>query len=313
MESKYINTFTDFGFKRIFGTEVNKDLLIDFLNQLFLKEEKTITDLTYLKSEQLGEGFIDRSAIFDLYCELEDGEKIIVEMQMAKQDYFKDRSIFYSTFPIRDQAKKGKWNFKLAKVYTIGILGFIFDEHKDDKDYFHHEVKLMDIKKKEVFYDKLSYIYLELPKFTKKEEDLETKFEKWLYVLRNLHKFENRPQKLQERIFKKLFEVAKIAAFSKKEQDAYQDSLKTFRDLHNVVDCARNEGEAKGRAEGLVEGLAEGKVKGKAEGLAEGLAEGEKNKAYGIAKKCLAKKMDIDDIIDLTGLSKKEILSTQVD
>ena len=105
-------------------------------------------------------------------------------MQKAEQQFFKDRSVFYSTFPIRDQAEKGNWNYQMKAVYTIGILNFSFDD--DDPEYFHHEVKLMETRTKEVFYDKLTYIYLEMPKFTKTVDELENMFEKWLFAIRHL-------------------------------------------------------------------------------------------------------------------------------
>lgn len=249
---KYINPFTDFGFKKLFGTEANKDLLIDFLNEL-IKEQGKITDLTYLKNEHIGRSEFDRRAIFDIYCENERGEKFIVEMQKAKQNYFKDRSLYYATFPIRDQAMSGSWSFELKAVYTVGILDFVFDEDALDNDYYHYEVKLMETTKKEVFYDKLTFIYLELPKFSKTEEQLETHFDKWLYLLKNLPNLERRPVKLQEKVFEHLFEVAEIAKFNSLELERYEDSLKVYRDLKNVIDTAVDEAQTKGKIEGKIE------------------------------------------------------------
>ena len=127
LQDKYINPFTDYGFKKLFGSEPNKDILIDFLNQV-LPEKHHLNDLTYAKSEQLGLTEDDRSAVFDLYCIGKNGEHFIVEMQKAKQNYFKDRSVFYTSFPIQNQAQKGEWNFQLAAVYLIGILDFTFTE-----------------------------------------------------------------------------------------------------------------------------------------------------------------------------------------
>lgn len=141
---RYINPYTDFGFKKLFGTEINKDLLISFLNAL-LHGEQDIKDITYMNSEQLGVSGADRKAIFDVYCENDKGEKFIVEMQKAEQQFFKDRSVFYSTFPIRDQGQTGKWNYQLKSVYTIGILDFIFDDDYSKEDFYHHEVKLIEI------------------------------------------------------------------------------------------------------------------------------------------------------------------------
>lgn len=120
-EERYISLLTDFGFKRIFGTDPNKDLLINFLNSLFNGEE-VIKDVRYLNSENVGDVYTERKAIFDVYCENERGEKFIVEMQNAYQTFFKDRSLFYSTFPIREQAPKSSdWNFCLWKVHIKSV------------------------------------------------------------------------------------------------------------------------------------------------------------------------------------------------
>lgn len=166
ISERYINPYTDFGFKKLFGTELNKDLLISFLNALFSGKPE-ITDLTYLNSEHLGEGIYDRKAVFDVYCQLADGSRIIVEMQKTEQQYFKDRSIYYSTYPIREQAPKGPWNYRLDDVYTVGILNFTFPEGEYADDSMIHEVKLKDVEDNHVFYDKLTFVYLEMPKFSK--------------------------------------------------------------------------------------------------------------------------------------------------
>ena len=239
LQDRYINPLTDFGFKKLFGSEPNKVLLIDFLNQI-LPDKHKIKDLNYSRNEQMGLNELDRKAIFDLYCIGESGERFIVEIQKAKQNYFKDRSIYYSSFPIQEQAQKGDWDYKLEPVYTVGILDFIFDDHKSEEEILH----LVELKnqKCEVFYDKLKFIYIELPKFKKKEEELETQFDKWLYVFRHLSQLQDRPQKLQDKIFEKLFESAEIAKFTPEEREAYEESLKYYRDIKNVVDTSREEG-----------------------------------------------------------------------
>jgi len=303
IKDKYISPFTDFGFKKLFGTEPNKDLLIDFLNELLKKDEGSIIDLTFLPKEQLGRAYDDRRAIFDIYCENQHHEKFIVELQKAKQNYFKDRSIYYSTFPIQNQAQKGEWNFQLKSVYTIGILDFVFEEDKDNSDIFHHEVQLFDKQTEKVFYDKLTYIYLEMPKFNKTEEQLTSHFDKWLYVLKNLEDLTRRPAKLQEKIFRKLFEEAEIANYSDNEYEEYEESLKVYRDLKNAIDTAFDdgllEGEIKGKAEGKIEGKLEGKIEGKLEGKLEGKIE--------TAIKMKRKGYQIADIAEVTGLSIDEI------
>jgi predicted transposase/invertase (TIGR01784 family) len=209
-------------------------------------------------------------------------------MQKAKQNYFKDRSIFYSTFPIRDQALTGDWSFELKVVYTVGILDFVFAEDKNDTNYYHHEVKLMDTHKKEVFYDKLTFIYLEMPKFNKTEEELESRFDKWLYVLKNLPRLERRPAKLQERVFENLFKTAEIARFTSKEMNAYEDSLKVYRDLRNVMDTAKEESFK--------------------EGVEIGIMEGEKNKTVQIVIESSKAGLPVVTIAAITGLPEAEVV-----
>lgn len=284
IRDRYVNPYTDFGFKLLFGTDMNKELLISFLNSL-LHGREVIKDVTYLNAEHLGTQEYDRKAVFDVYCENEQGEKFLVEMQKGEQQFFKDRSVFYSTFPIREQAKRGNWDYELKAVYTVGILNFVFDD-KDD-EYFHHEVKLMDIYTKEVFYDKLTFVYLEMPKFNKREDELVTMFDKWLFVLRNLASLLERPAALQERVFTRLFEAAEIAKFSKRELCEYEDSLKNFRDMYSVITTAEMKGEARGREEGRAEGE---------------LAERQKN-----AQRMKQKGYPLTDISEITGLSLKVI------
>ena len=240
IKERYINPFTDFGFKKLFGSDFNKELLIDFLNQV-LGEKERIQDLTYLNTENLGNTAADRKAIFDLYCENEKGEKFIIELQNVKQQYFKDRNIFYSTFPIQSQAPKGReWDYYLKAVYTIGILNFSFPD-QSEKERFLREVQLMDKETKEVFYDKLIFMYLEMPKFRKTEEELVSQFDKWMFVLKNLHRLQDKPVKLQEKVFEKLFSEAEIAKLNSEDMKAYEESLKAYRDNYSVIETAKKE------------------------------------------------------------------------
>ena len=279
IEERYISLLTDFGFKRIFGTKPNKDLLINFLNSLF-EGFQVIKDVKYLNSEHVGDVFAERKAIFDVYCENERGEKFIVEMQNAYQKYFKDRSLFYSTFPIREQAPKGAdWNFKLEHVYTVALLNFDLEEEAFDQDDINHDVGLLDKKTHKVFNDKLSFKYVEIAKFDKTEDELVTLYDKWLYLLKNLSRLDKRPAALKEKVFTKLFEEAEIARFTPTELKEYEDSLKAYRDVKNSIDTA----------------------------LEKGREEGKNLKAIQIAKKMLAAGMDIDTIINMTDLSKSEI------
>lgn len=271
-KERYINFYTDFAFKRFFGTEVNKDLLISFLNALLAGKEK-IKNISFLNSERFGPIEVNRKAIFDVYCQNDRGEYFIVEMQKAEQQFFKDRSIFYSTFPIREQAVKGTdWDYQLKAVYTIGILNFCLED--SNPDYYNCEVKLMDTRTHKVFYDKLTYIYLEMPKFNKSLCELETVMDKWMYAIRHLPELLEKPKIMAEEIFTRLFEQAEIAHFTPVEMREYEESLKVYRDWYSISKTTFEKGRAKGLKEGHAEGHKEGLAEGLKEGHAEGLKEG---------------------------------------
>lgn len=288
---RYVNFYTDFAFKRLFGTEPNKELLISFLNALLHGREE-IREITYLNTEHLGTQEYDRRAVFDVYCVNEKGEHFLVEMQKGEQQFFKDRSVYYSTFAIREQAPRGEWNYGLKGIYTIGILNFCFN--KKDSSYY-HEVKLMDTATREVFYDKLTFIYLEMPKFTKTEAELSTMFDKWLYAIRNLPSLLERPRALYEKVFQRLFEAAEIAKFDRRERYEYEESLKAYRDWFSVMETAELRGEERGHAKGLKEGHAKG------------LEEGTHKANVATASRLKQMGFSVEDIQKATGLSEEEI------
>jgi predicted transposase/invertase (TIGR01784 family) len=237
--AKYVNPYTDFGFKKLFGEEANKDLLIDFLNQL-LPNQHQIADLSFRNTEYLPDLPADRKAIFDIYCTAKSGERFIVEMQKAKMHYFKDRSLFYSTFPIKEQAIKGDdWDFKLQPVYFVAILDFIYDEEQDKKKFF-REVALKD-QDGELFYDKLHFKFLQMPLFVKKENELLSHFDKWCYFLKNLGNFDHIPAILNEPIFQKAFHTTELAAMTYEQRSIYERSLLYYLDMKNVVKTAVDE------------------------------------------------------------------------
>lgn len=284
MPDKYVNPFTDFGFKKIFGEEGNKDLLLDFI-QTLLPEKRNITKITYLKTEKLGKANTERKAIFDLYCENDKGEKFIVELQRAEQEYFKERSIYYATFAIQEQAQKGKWDYNWQGVYTIAIMDFSFihSPYTEVKT----EVVLYDQTHKAVFSDKLRFIYLEMNKFDKNIDELENYYEKWLLILKNLHLLDEIPANLREKSFQKVFQVAEIAKYNAKERQKYEDSLKYYRDIENSLELKYVKGKEEGLKEGKEEGLKEGLLK---------TARNMKKEGFTVAQ-----------IIKITGLTENEI------
>jgi len=283
IKTKYINPFTDFGFKKIFGEEASKPQLTDFLNSILPAEDK-IAALSYKNTEQLAFTDLERKAVYDIYCENEKGEKFIVELQKAKQNYFKERTIYYSTFPIREQAEKGDWNFNLKAVYCIGILDFTFDDYEteSEKNEVLHTIKLKNQHGK-IFYDKLTYIYLEMPNFKLSEDKLNTRLDKWLYFINNLEDLENIPTLFNDVVFEHAFEKAELSKLTREESDKYEMNFKVYRDNKNTLDYAVETAFDEGKIEGIKEGKIEVAPNAKKIGLS------------------------IEEIIILTGLTKQEI------
>ena len=291
---RFINPFTDWGFKRIFGQEINKDLLIQFLNDL-LVGERHITDLRFMDKEQLPEAKDQRGAVYDIFCETDTKEQIIVEMQHRRQPFFMDRSIFYASRAVVGQGKKGKhWNYQLAAVYTICFMNFQPSDLLSSK--FRTDVGLMDMQALKPVSDKFRLIYLALPLFPRKTEaECENDFERWIYVLKNMETLERMPFQAQNALFEKLASITDVSALSEKDQERYEESLRIYRDNYAADEYSFNRGKAEGLAEGLKEGLEEG------------LKEGQAAERTMIARNLKENGVESQVIIHCTGLTKEQI------
>ena len=278
----YIDPFTDFGFKRIFGSEESKPLLISFLNDLLPIEDK-IVSLNFNKNEYSGMLREDRKAIFDINCTDEKDNIFIVELQRAGQTYFQDRALYYTSFPIQEQATRGNWNFQLTPIYFVGILNFAVSDFDDD-NYLHYG-QINDRDTNSVMYDKLSFIYIELPKFKKTEAELSNHLEKWLWFFNKLSELDEIPESFKEDIIEDAFSLSELAKMKPEKRKEYELSLKYHRDWVNTMTTAIDTAEAKG--------IEKGRDKEKIE----------------IAKNLLKAKVDIETIKLSTGLSIDEIES----
>ncbi len=236
---KYIVLLTDFSFKRIFGTDPNKDLLIAFLNEVF-RDRKKIKDLIYNKNEHVGDTILEGGVIFDLTCTGNDGERFIIEVQRGKQENFKQRALFYTSRLISEQAPRGKrseWNCDVKEVYLVALLEDFDLEGSPENEYL-HDICLCNRATGKIFYDKLGYTYIELLKFVKTDSALETELDKWLFVIKHMSRMGKIPVYLRKPIFEKLFNIAEYGNLTKEEKMLYDNSLKQKWDNKNVLDYA---------------------------------------------------------------------------
>ncbi|MET7253943.1 Rpn family recombination-promoting nuclease/putative transposase [Dyadobacter fermentans] len=311
---RFIDPLSDFGFKRIFGSEANKDVLIDFLNVLFAGE-RYVADLTFNQNENNGQISILRRAVFDLCCTGADGEQFIIEVQRVRQEYFKDRCLYYSASLIRDQVEAGinNWKYDLKPVYLIGLMDFCFEDSSED--HYLHEVRLVNRSNGQLFYDKFGLTFIEMPRFVKAESELSTELDRWLYLLKNLSKLDKIPAVLEESVYDKVFRIAEVCNLNKEEKMAWDAYLKVKWDNENSMDYAkkeamregREEGMKEGMKEGIKEGMKEGVKEGKEVGMKEGMKAGIKETRLQVARNMKTRGFDAETISEITGLTPEEV------
>ena len=283
---RFVNPFTDTGFKILFGQDISKPLLIDFLNNL-LKGSEEIVDLKFLDKEKPRLYKKDRGLIYDIYCETSDNKKIIVEMQNRSQEYFVERSIYYVSQAISRQGKRGEWDYNFDSVYFVAFMNFTLTGLTE----FRTDVQLYNCATREVFSDKMKYIYLQLPYFTKEEEDCKTDFDRWIYIFKNMEILNRIPWAAKNSVFMRLGELAEVANMSEKQRRSYDKDLKILRDSYNILEFAKKEA----RREGLQEGREEGRAEGRAEVVTE------------MAVEMLKKGMDIELVSEISKLSIDDV------
>ena len=270
---RYAEPLCDFMFKRMFGSEANKDVLIGFLNMLL--DDVEIEDVDFKTTEHLGLTEEDRKVIFDISCQCKDGRSFIIEMQKGYQKHFRERALYYTTYPINAQGRmaqeefvrqkaesrdesKFRWDYNLKPVIVVAILNFKFEHQKNwPSDRYHSSYRIREDCSQEIMTDALRFVFLELGRFNKRIWELETVFDKWMYLLRHMHEMEEIPEKFSDPLFRRLFLLAEIGNFTAEEYQQYQKSLTDMGDYDNIINTAVEEAEKRGRAEGEAKGKTE--------------------------------------------------------
>ena len=260
---KFMNPFTDVGFKHLFGREVSKELLLELL-RVILGDERSVKRISLLNKEKIPKSLNQKVIIYDILCEDEDGTKFIVEIQNQYQDYFLDRALYYLCRMIDEQGLRGSaWNYEIYPVYGIFFLNFKIAPLTK----FRTDVILADQETGRMVNGKMRHIYLSLPYFTKKEEECETDFDRWIYLLKNMDSFEKIPEYAPKSVFGKILEVADVASLNEEERWEYDQALKHYRDYNNTLHTSYRQGKEEGEAIGLTKGKSIGKEEGKLEAI----------------------------------------------
>ena len=324
VHSQYAELLCDFMFKRLFGSEANKDVLMGFLNMILEDvqiKDVQIKDVKFISTEHFGLTKKDRKAIFDISCECTDGRTLIIEVQKGYQEHFRKRAVFYTCYPINEQGRLAKeeyirehqckddgegfrWDFDLKPVMVVAILNFMFDHNEGwPKDRYHSSYRLREDHSGEEMTDVLRYVFLELGRFRKRIWELETTFDKWMYLLKHMPEMVGIPEIFRTPEFRRLFILAEIGNFTPEEMEEYENSLKNMSDYYNIIDSAEKRARDEGRLEGELRGL----EKGREEGREEGRVEGQFSKAVEVAAKLIATGMSKAEAASLVGLSEEDL------
>jgi len=284
---RYARIIMDDWFKRTFGTEPNKGLLIMLLKELI--PEHDIKDLTYVQQEHINPFPGKKDALIDVECVDTDGTRFIVEMQVARQRFFYERSLFYSTFGIQQQVEKSSsMDYGFPPVYFVGFMDFSLHEGSDRVLY---RYSLREKETGEEMTGSLHFVFLELTNCRKALTPEATLLDNFCYAFHNMEHLTDRPEELKEEIFKRLFKTAEIATFTPEERIKYENDMTTERDIQNYISYAREKGLEEGRAEGIMEGIEKGREEGRIEA----------------ARNMLADEISIDLVAKYTGLSIEQV------
>ena len=282
---KYADLLNDDVFKLVFGQESSKDVMIEFLNQVI--DDRTIVDLEFMDKEMKSMDRKNKDSVYDMFCRTDDGSRIVVEVQRRKQDTYVERTIYYSTFQVRNQVDAGSSDYAFCPVYVINILDFNIDENKGNPD-VKTVFRLREEKTHALLTDKLTFIFLELNKFKKGIDELDGDVLEGMYFcMKNMPRLEACPEVLSHEVFQKMFAVSELLNMDELTRSKVIEKMTTERDLRNQMAYARKEAIA--------------------EGLAEGRAEGQREKSIEIARKLLAAGFPKEEVMELTGVAVEDI------
>ena len=255
---KYVDLMIDVAFKRVFGQPANKDLLIALLSVII--PEVKIDEITYLDKERNGVGLDDKKSVFDILCDTDQGEKVLVEVQVKPQKYFRDRTLYYAAQEILYEHRESDIDYTLSSLYVISLLDFELEHGSPAEGKFVWRYSLKENETGELMTKALNFTFVELPKFDKKESELANLEDGLYFCLKHMGRLSRRPDRLDTAVFRKLFEVAEFVALPAEQRKKYIAKMTTERDIRNQIAYAREKGEEAGMAKGKAEGIAEAKL-----------------------------------------------------
>lgn len=306
---KFADPKSDIAFKKVFGNEHKTEILISFLNAVLdLHGDNAITEITILNPYQAPKISLLKESNLDVSARTYAGVRFIVEMQVEKQDYLAKRALYYAAKAYVSQIQRAESYPKLNQVIFIGILDFTLFEGEDclskhlilNRKTFEHEIQDLELN------------FIELPKFHKSLEELETVIEKWIYFFRYAEDLTMVPEPLAElEELSEAFEILAQHNWTQDELDIYDYWQMKEAGHQDALDTARRDGLKQGKQEGFKQGFQQGIQQGIQQSIQEGIEQGEKRKSLTIARTMLQDGFPLEAISKYTGLNREEIEQLQ--
>ena len=302
---RFADPKNDLAFKKIFGNENKKEILISFLNAILdFKAGRIIKDVALANPYQIPKIPELKETILDIKATNADGNTFIVEMQKKYLSEFARRSLYYTAKAYVEQLDSNQDYSELKKVYFIGILDFTMFDNADCVS--RHLIINQETGRQDI--DDFEFTFIELPKFKKELQDLKTIFDKWIYFIQHAKELSMIPKAYDDLpVFKEAFKVAQQNCWSKKELEIYDYvALKAFDEIH-ALDTATKKGLKQGIEQGIVQGIERGIEQGKQQGIKQGREQGIEERTLEITKNLLNAGVDLNTIVQTTGLNLKQI------
>jgi predicted transposase/invertase (TIGR01784 family) len=230
--------FTDWAFKRVFGSEGGEPLLMALLNDFLSRVLPCkITSIKYLPTEVLGATPTSKKVIFDVFCEDENGNKYLIEMQKHKIGNAGDRLRLYMARIKSESVKAGSKSYKLPSAFFIGFLNY----KRNESEFYFTEECWFNLQTKEIANKKDFHVFVELPKFGKQASECSSFRDKIIFLFKNLHVIDERPENFKERLFDRIFDMLEISKLEREDLMAYWDGFEDIDEEQLAIDCAVEE------------------------------------------------------------------------
>lgn len=261
---KLIDPLSDFGFKRMLGSEQGKMFAIPFLNAMIGDDTGPITDLRYLPTERVGLGPASKRVTFDCFLHTQDGKQIIVEVQRSRQKHYAKRVLAYTSRAVSGSVTAGDLLYEsVPKVISLNLMDYNMKEFRGHEEYF-WRICMKDGHNRP-FCDDLVWYFVEMRKFASKLTTEETRNERgfWLHMLKNIQNMREEDFSDRDPLFLQFFNKCKITNLNTMEKKEYVEDLFDFDDLQDTIDCAKEDSFAEGVEHGFEKGIEKGIEKGR--------------------------------------------------